>query len=209
MFTKNSVVLCGSLVAILSSLFVQLPGHAESFSKIRFCNSDKDREKLYVAYLSYDAQNGWESHGWYTQSVNCRQIQFTVISNTAFNQLMDALRRSWPKYLEFLAQTVPQNYFTSAQASQIIKEMNFGDQQVKAAVMLYPQVVDRGNWFIVDQAITFESDRQELRRQLGNFEPTPDSKPASPPDSKPASPPDSKPASPPDSRPASPPDSRP
>ncbi|AHJ29659.1 hypothetical protein NSP_33350 [Nodularia spumigena CCY9414] len=37
------------------------------------------------------------------------------------------------------------------------------------AVMLYPQVVDRGNWFVVEQAFTFDSDRRELRRQIANL----------------------------------------
>ena len=32
--------------------------------------------------------------------------------------------------------------------------------------MLYPQVVDRGNWFVVEQAFTFDSDRRELRRKI-------------------------------------------
>ncbi|EAW44920.1 hypothetical protein N9414_11087 [Nodularia spumigena CCY9414] len=35
--------------------------------------------------------------------------------------------------------------------------------------MLYPQVVDRGNWFVVEQAFTFDSDRRELRRQIANL----------------------------------------
>ena len=82
---------------------------------------------------------------------------------------MDDLRRSWPKELEFLAQRVPQNYFISAQASQIVKEMKFGDREVEAALILYPQVLDRGNWFLVEQAITFQSDREKLRRQIAYF----------------------------------------
>ncbi|MBS3025996.1 MAG: DUF4476 domain-containing protein [Dolichospermum sp. DET50] len=96
------------------------------------------------------------------------------ISDSDFSQLMDDLRRSWPNELQFLIQIVPQNYFTSVQASQIVKEMKFGDREVEAAVMLYPQVVDHGNWFVVEQAITFESDRQEVRRKINdtNVEPT-------------------------------------
>jgi len=93
-----------------------------------------------------------------------------IISDTAFSQLMDDLRRSWPNELEFLAQRVPQNYFISAQASQIVKEMKlFGDRQIEAALILYPQVLDHGNWFLVEQAITFESDREKLRREIAYF----------------------------------------
>jgi len=37
---------------------------------------------------------------------------------------------------------------------------------VEAAVMLYPRVVDPGNWYVVEQAISFESSRRELRQRL-------------------------------------------
>ena len=93
----------------------------------------------------------------------------TAISDTAFRQLMDDLRHSWPKDMEFLSQRVPQNYFTSAQAAKIVKEMTFGDKQEEAAVMLYPQIVDHGNWFVVEEAITFDSDLQRLRRDITNL----------------------------------------
>lgn len=90
----------------------------------------------------------------------------TAISDEAFNQLMNALRSSWPNYLEFLAQPVTQNYFTAAQASQIVNTMRFPNEEVEAAVMLYPRVVDRGNWFVVEQAMSFDRSRRELRQRL-------------------------------------------
>lgn len=97
------------------------------------------------------------------------QSTSTVITDAAFAQLMNAFKRSWPNQVDFLAQTVPHNYFTASQASEIVKEINFSDRQVQAAVILYPRVVDRGNWFVVEQALTFDSARQELRRQIGNL----------------------------------------
>lgn len=90
----------------------------------------------------------------------------TALSDTAFDQLMGALQSSWPNYLDFLAQPVSQNYFTAAQASRIIDTMRFPNEEIEAAVMLYPRVVDQGNWFLVEQAITFTSTRQELRQRL-------------------------------------------
>jgi len=83
-----------------------------------------------------------------------------------FNQFMAALEDSWPDYLEFLAQPVSKNYFTAEQASRIVETMRFADEEVDAAVMLYPRVVDPGNWYLVEQAISFESSRRELRQRL-------------------------------------------
>ncbi len=97
------------------------------------------------------------------------QSSATVISDAAFKQLMNALNSNWATPLEFLAQAVPHNYFTAAQATEIVKEIKFSRNKVPVAVMLYPQVVDRGNWFVVEQAFIFESERRELRRQIANL----------------------------------------
>jgi hypothetical protein len=83
-----------------------------------------------------------------------------------FNQFMAALENSWPNYLDFLVQPVSKNYFTAEQASRIVDTMRFADDEVDAAVMLYPRVVDPGNWYVVEQAISFESSRRELRQRL-------------------------------------------
>lgn len=90
-----------------------------------------------------------------------------TMSDEAFSQFMVALEDSWPDYLEFLAQPVANNYFTADQASRIVETMRFPDDEVDAAVMLYPRVVDPGNWYVVEQALSFESTRQELRQRLG------------------------------------------
>ena len=93
----------------------------------------------------------------------------TAIDDADFNLLMGALNDSWPNYLEFLAQPISENYFTAAQASQIVETMRFSDEEVQAAVMLYPRVVDLNNWFVVEQAITFDTARQELRNQIATL----------------------------------------
>ena len=97
------------------------------------------------------------------------QSSTTVISDAAFGQLMNGLKSNWAKPLEFLAQAVPRNYFTAAQATEIVKEIKFSRNKIPAAVLLYPQVVDRGNWFVVEQAFTFDRERRELRRQIADL----------------------------------------
>ena len=92
-----------------------------------------------------------------------------AITDAAFSQLMAALDNSWPNHLDFLAQPISQNYFTAAQAKQIVEKMGFSSEEVQVAVMLYPRLVDLNNWFIVEQALTFRSSRQELRRQISNL----------------------------------------
>jgi hypothetical protein len=58
-------------------------------------------------------------------------------------------------------------YFTCEQIVQLMKTSAFGDEQVKIGAMLYPRAVDPQNFMQMTAALTFESDRQKLRRLLG------------------------------------------
>ncbi|MEM9002124.1 MAG: DUF4476 domain-containing protein [Cyanobacteria bacterium P01_F01_bin.86] len=108
-----------------------------------------------------DPDIGWPDIGWPDLDGDA-----ATMDESEFRQFMAALDDSWPDYLEFLAQPVSYNYFTAAQASQIVSAMSFSQEEVQAAVMLYPRVVDLNNWFVVEQALSFEFDRQELRDQI-------------------------------------------
>jgi hypothetical protein len=87
------------------------------------------------------------------------------MSNQRFEQFLSALEDSWPNYVEFLQQPARKSYFTSEQVREIITRVG-STREVAVAVLLYPRVVDPENWFIVEQAITFNGDRRELRERL-------------------------------------------
>lgn len=53
------------------------------------------------------------------------------------------------------------------QVIEVMKELNFGDTQVKGAVIMWPSVVDPQNFPEVAASMTFESDRKKLRKALG------------------------------------------
>ncbi|MFK7931058.1 MAG: DUF4476 domain-containing protein [Myxococcota bacterium] len=59
-------------------------------------------------------------------------------------------------------------WFTSGQVRQIVSSFTFGKDQVEAAAMLHPAVVDPGNWFVVYDAFQFDSDRRRLRQRIGD-----------------------------------------
>lgn len=58
-------------------------------------------------------------------------------------------------------------YFTCEQIVQMMKTSAFGDEQVKIGSTLYPRAVDPQNFMQMTSALTFESDRQKLRRLIG------------------------------------------
>ena len=60
------------------------------------------------------------------------------------------------------------NSFTSADVAAIIRVMKFSDEQVYAATTLYDSVVDKNNWYIIYDAVTFSSDKDKIRNRVGH-----------------------------------------
>ena len=59
------------------------------------------------------------------------------------------------------------NYFTCEQIAQLMRTSPFGDDQVKLGSTLYSRAVDPQNFSTLTSVLTFESDRQKLRRAVG------------------------------------------
>jgi len=89
----------------------------------------------------------------------------TAMSHQAFKQFLSALEDSWPHHVAFLRQPTSWSYFTADQIRRIVNLVG-PTRELEVAVLLYLRVVDPQNWFIVEQAITFTGDRQELRERL-------------------------------------------
>lgn len=69
--------------------------------------------------------------------------------------------------LRVIKMAAKQNYFTADQAKQLVAAMSFGDNKVEAAVLLYPQLVDQGNFFKVMDAFTYDSNKEKVQKRLG------------------------------------------
>ena len=54
------------------------------------------------------------------------------------------------------------NWFTAAQAAEILDGLSFGKDQVEAGKLLYPRLVDRNNVTALLGAIDFDSDKRKL-----------------------------------------------
>lgn len=107
------------------------------------------------------------------------QLNNTGLTSVLFAQYMASLEDSWPNYLEFLRESVPQNTFTARQAQEIVAALDYPDQELQAALLLYPRIADSQNWSLVERAITFNDTRIELQRRINNL-PTSPASPATP-----------------------------
>ncbi len=69
--------------------------------------------------------------------------------------------------LDILRSASNRRSFTVAQVKEIMEAFPFGDDKVRAAAMLFPQVTDTENWYTVYAALDFDSDRKALRAKTG------------------------------------------
>lgn len=65
-----------------------------------------------------------------------------------------------------LQMAAPYSYFSTQQVKTLVKAFDFSSDQVDAAVLLYPQIIDYHNFYQVLDAFTFESSKQEVRERL-------------------------------------------
>jgi hypothetical protein len=61
------------------------------------------------------------------------------------------------------------HYFTSAQVAAVVDVMTFSSNKVESAVLLYPNVVDQGDFYRVFAAFTFEANKEEVQKRLALY----------------------------------------
>lgn len=91
-----------------------------------------------------------------------------AISNEEFNSLSVSMRNQAfdkDKY-QFIENFVAGRHVTSIQASQLLKHFSFDPDRIKAAVMLYPQVIDPENFHKALEAFTFETSRKTVMERV-------------------------------------------
>ena len=106
----------------------------------------------------------------YQQQPVYQQPQIAPVAGGQFGSLLSQMQRlSFSDEKQNFARDLVSSgyYFTCEQIVQLMKTSAFGDEQVKIGAMLYPRAVDPQNFMQMTAALTFESDRQKLRRLLG------------------------------------------
>lgn len=98
---------------------------------------------------------------------------YTVMSTPDFEALMRALKKeSFDDGKNIVLDSAAEAaYFRVDQVVSIVKSFTFGDQKTRAAIKLYPRVVDAKNWFKVYSAFTFENEKEEVRAGVASLTP--------------------------------------
>jgi hypothetical protein len=64
---------------------------------------------------------------------------------------------------------VDQNYFTAAQAKQLVQLFAFEGSKMQIAKYMYGRTTDKNNYFVVYSAFTFSKSKEELAEYIRNF----------------------------------------
>ncbi len=69
--------------------------------------------------------------------------------------------------LQVLGQAAADRWFSVDQVISLMGIFSFGKDQVEAAALLFPRVVDQQDWYRVYGVFTFDSDKDKLRARVG------------------------------------------
>jgi hypothetical protein len=103
----------------------------------------------------YGSQNDWDNTANYSN----------VMDNQDFQQFFSAMKKdAWfdDKKIVFIKAQGRHAMFTSKQISTLVKDLSFDKNKIALAKLLFPKCVDKQKYFMVGDALDFESSRKEL-----------------------------------------------
>jgi hypothetical protein len=138
------------------------------------------KEGLYLLD-SYPLQNGYYGfNNWndiwnnpYGNSGNIGNINYpNVMDNQTFQQFLSKMKEdAWfdDKKIIFINQQGRHAMFTSEQISVLVKDLSFDKNKIALAKSLFSKCVDKQKYFVVGDALDFESSRRDLMDFVSNY----------------------------------------
>lgn len=130
---------------------------------------------------SYPLQNGYYGfNNWndiwnnpYGNSGNLGNINYpNVMDNQTFQQFLSKMKEdAWfdDKKIIFINQQGRHAMFTSEQISVLVKDLSFDKNKIALAKSLFSKCVDKQKYFVVGDALDFESSRRDLMDFVSNY----------------------------------------
>ena len=88
-----------------------------------------------------------------------------------FSQAKETLRKEWFENtrLTTAKQIIDRNYFTSQQVRDMLLLFTFENNRLDIAKYAYGKTVDKGNYFIVNDAFTFNNNKEKLSEYIREY----------------------------------------
>lgn len=114
----------------------------------------------------YDNRNNGNNDDHYDDrnNRNNRDSRYYEMSDADFSQAKESLRKEWFENtrLNTAKQIIDKNYFTSSQVKDLMLLFTFENNRLDLAKYAYNKVVDKGNFFIVNDALSMTSNKEKL-----------------------------------------------
>lgn len=95
-----------------------------------------------------------------------------VMDNQDFQQFLSIMNKEAlfdDKKMAFIKAQGRHAMFTSQQISMLVKNLSFDKNKIALAKLLFPKCVDKHRYFLVGDALDFESSRRELTDYISNL----------------------------------------
>ena len=95
-----------------------------------------------------------------------------AMTNNDFAQAKESLRREWFENtrLETAKQIIDRNYFTSQQVKEMVLLFTFENNRLDMAKYAYGKTVDKGNYFMLNDAFTFNNNKEALKEYIRQYQ---------------------------------------
>lgn len=93
------------------------------------------------------------------------------MSDFDFSQAKETLRKEWFENTRMTTakQIIDRNYFTSQQVKDLLLLFTFENNRLEIAKYAYGKTVDKGNYFIVNDAFTFNNNKEKLGEYIRDY----------------------------------------
>ncbi|MFT3910227.1 MAG: DUF4476 domain-containing protein [Ferruginibacter sp.] len=132
------------------------PGFHVDVTINRFGKAFIDEKKINASYD--DDSNDWNDH--YDHKEPMSEVEFGEFKQTICNNSFDNTK------LAVATQAIGCNYFTAAQVKDMIELFSFENNKLGLAKSAYRSCIDKHNYYVVSNALCFESSKQELAKFL-------------------------------------------
>jgi len=88
-----------------------------------------------------------------------------------FTQAKETMRKEWFENtrVTIAKQIIDRNYFTSQQVKEMLLLFTFENNRLDIAKHAYAKAVDKGNYFIVNDAFTFNNNKEALSKYIREY----------------------------------------
>jgi hypothetical protein len=93
------------------------------------------------------------------------------MSDNDFINAKESLTREWfeNKRANLAKQVFDGNYFRSSQVKDLLQLFTFENNKLELAKYAYGRTVDKGNYIIINDVLTFSNSKDELARYIRDF----------------------------------------